>query len=165
MDGNYARGEPMKVALITIATGKKYHHYAGAMFASAKKFFPSADRIAFTDGIGADEPEADIVFPFIANATHNFLIPSAGYPEATLKRYHTMLTRKEFLSNYDQIFWADADMLFVAPVGEEIFSTGITATLHPGYVGGRGTPETNLKSYAYCANNTAYYCGGFQGGN
>jgi hypothetical protein len=56
-------------------------------------------------------------------------------------------------------------MLFVAPVGEEIFSDGITATIHPGYVGTRGTPETRRASTAYCPDNKAYYAGGFQGGN
>jgi histo-blood group ABO system transferase len=165
MDGRDARGEQMNVALITIATGQKYRQYAGTMFLSAKKFFPEAHRIAFTDGIGAEDPEADVIFPFVAYANQCLLIPPAGFPEATLMRYHTMLKFKHELAFYDQIFWIDADMLFVAPVGEEIFSNGLTATLHPGYIGTRGTPETRKESAAFTPNNTSYYCGGFQGGD
>jgi hypothetical protein len=171
MDGADARdqsgSESVKAALITIATRKKYHHYAGAMFKSAKEFFPLAERIAFTDGIGCDDPETDIVVPFIANADKCLLIPTAEYPEVTLKRYHTILSFYDELKDYDQIFWIDADMRFVALVGEEIFSSGITATLHPGYVGERGTPERNPFSSCFIPFNAQnkYFCGGFNGGS
>jgi histo-blood group ABO system transferase len=78
-------------------------------------------------------------------------------------RYHTMLTERNLLETYEQIFYVDADMLFVAPVGS-ITSYGVVATLHPGFVGHRGSVETRPESWAYACGNTAYYCGGFQGG-
>lgn len=57
-------------------------------------------------------------------------------------------------------------MRFVAQVTEdEIFSQGITATEHPGYVGERGTPETNPKSTAFVPYVRTYFCGGFNGGS
>lgn len=143
----------MKTALITIATGASYRNYAKAMFRSAIKFFPLHDPYVYTD-----EPSA-----FLQEGA--FFTEAKGYPRETLMRYHTMLEHIDLWESYDQIFYIDADMLFVAPVGTEIFSEGLTATLHPGYVGTRGTPETNPNSYAYCSHNTAYYCGGFQGGS
>jgi histo-blood group ABO system transferase len=72
---------------------------------------------------------------------------------------------KDILSQYQQVFYCDADMKFVAPVsGDEIFSNGITATLHPGYIGRRGDPELHPESTAYCPDIQRYFCGGFNGG-
>jgi hypothetical protein len=145
----------MKTALITIASGAKYVDYAKAMFESAKKFLPFAEQLTFKDG-------------------------PVGFPNATLYRYHTFLKDESILRQYDYIFYSDADMLFVAPVTEEeIFSDGITATLHPGFAHERkdevtgittytcGTPErANKESRAYIPRGTwnKYFCGGFNGG-
>jgi Glycosyltransferase family 6 len=151
----------MKTALITIATGGIYRDYAVHMFRSARTFFPPHDEVVFTD-----EPSVFVG----ANA---FYTDPKGYPRETLMRYHTILGIKDALKNYDQAFFVDADMLFVAPVGEEIFAeettrdSGLTATLHPGYVGGVGTPERDKRSMAYLpfGVQNKYYCGGFQGGS
>lgn len=142
----------MKTALITVATGAAYRDYAKGMFASARKFFPVHDPIVFTD-----EPSEFF--------QHAFYTEAKGYPRETLMRYHTMLMVEDFLRTYEQIFYVDADMEFVSAVGEEIFSSGITATLHPGFVGKTGSPEQRPKSAAFTLKNDAYYCGGFQGGN
>ena len=57
-------------------------------------------------------------------------------------------------------------MEFVAPVEEdEIFSSGITATEHPGFVGYPGDHEKSFKSTAYCPRGKQYFCGGFNGGD
>lgn len=141
----------MKIALVTIATGAAYRNYARNMQASAKKFLPPHDQFTFTDvGIGAGE--------------NTFYTEPKGYPRETLMRYHTIWEERERLLGYDQIFYVDADMEFVAPVGD-IFSDGLTVTLHPGYVGTRGAPERRKESTAYTDKNTSYYCGGFQGGD
>jgi hypothetical protein len=94
-----------------------------------------------------------------------YVIPYAGFPDATMMRYHTILKAKEILRNYDLLYYADADCLFVAPVEEgEIFTTGLLATLHPGYVGVDGPTEKNPKSACYLAKGNPYFCGGFDGG-
>src|ERR1700676_1760579 len=150
----------MKTALITIATGGIYRDYAIRMFKSAKTFFPPHDAIVFTDSA------------YLWTRTIIYTEPK-GFPRETLMRYHTMLGAKDVLKDYDQLFWADSDMLFVAPVGEEIFAeettrdSGLTATLHPGYVGTVGTPERDKRSMAYLpfGVQNKYYCGGFQGGS
>src|SRR5271165_6630143 len=112
-----------KTALIVIATGEKYWQYISPLVNTAKKFFVDHDFILFTDSV-ADYP-----------GTKKIMIQPMGFPEATLKRYHIMMAKKELLSQYDYLFYTDVDMLFVDKVGEEIFSgDGITATLHAGYI-------------------------------
>lgn len=142
----------MSILLFTIATGAAYREYAIDMFASAHEHWPEADRLVFTD------------FPQQMQAhVRSIHTDPKGYPGETLMRYHTMLKAEHVLRQWDHIFYADADMLWVAHP-EDITSYGIVATLHPGFIGTRGSPETRPESWAFCPHNTAYYCGGFQGG-
>jgi histo-blood group ABO system transferase len=143
----------MSMALVVIATGDAYRQHAKNLIASAKQFFVPHDVALFTD----KPPEFDVPVKF--DWEH------LGYPRATLMRYHAIWGARETLSKYDHVFYSDADILFIAPVaGEEVFSEGITATEHPGYVGLGGTPETNPRSAAYCPSVRTYFCGGFNGG-
>jgi Glycosyltransferase family 6 len=143
----------LKIALLIIATGEVYWDYAKSLIASARKFFPRHDAILFTD------------CPNDLGADLEYIIPYAGFPDATMMRYHTILKAKEILRNYDFLYYADADCLFVTTVEEgEIFTTGLLATLHPGYVGQGGPTEKNPKSACYLINNKSYFCGGFDGG-
>jgi len=143
----------MKTGLLVIATGEKYRGYAKSLIQSAKKFFVPHIPVLFSD------EENDFGLPFVR-------IEHEPWPGPTLHRYDTFLKAQPFLLTFDQLFYCDADMLFVAPVGEEIFSEGITATLHPGYVGTQGTPERRRESRAWIpqGENSKYYCGGFNGG-
>lgn len=145
----------MKTALLVIATGQRYHQYIRSLIESAKKYFVPHDVILWTDSL---EKFDDHVW----SAPKECL----GFPEETLRRYHTFLEQGWLLKQYDQLFYCDVDMLFVAPVGEEVFSDGITACTHPGYSGSCGTPERNPNSLAaipFDADNK-YFCGGFNGG-
>jgi hypothetical protein len=140
-------------ALVIIATGSLYRQHAREFIASAKQFFVPHDVVLFTDG------------PSEFDAPVKFRRESLGYPRATLTRYHAIWEAREVLSKYDHIFYSDADMKFVAPVtADEIFSNGITATEHPGYVGLKGSPEKNPSSAAYLRDIRTYFCGGFNGG-
>jgi len=142
-----------KTALVVIATGDVYRQYSRDLVASAKRFFVPHDVVLFTDN------PSEFAVPIKIKRE------PLGYPRATLTRYHAIYDARETLSKYDHIFYSDADMLFVAPVTEEeIFSEGITATEHPGYVGMCGTPERNPRSTAYLASTRTYFCGGFNGG-
>ena len=143
-----------KTALVLIATGERYWRFADDFIASAKKFFIPHDVILFTDA------ERDF------GVQYQFKCSSMVYPDATLLRYHLFLKEQELLRWYENIFYSDVDMRFIAPVTEEeILSDGITATQHPGYVGTPGTPETNPESLAYVGESLRnYFCGGFNGG-
>lgn len=157
----------MKTGLLVIATGEKYHKFVRPLLESAEKYFVRHTPILFTDS--QENYPADIV-----------RIEDEGFPNATLHRYHIFYRNAAKLIEYDQLFYVDVDMLFVNPVEEaEIFSKGITATLHPGFVVGRfdeatqgwvstaGTPERRKESTAYIAGNKShtYFCGGFNGGD
>ncbi|VVB52930.1 Glycosyltransferase family 6 [uncultured archaeon] len=148
----------MKIALVTIATGKVYQEYAQQMFNSARKFFPKHDQFVFTDNVES------MTITWGDQSRGAFKTEDLGYPRATLMRYHQIIRGAWRFKEYDQMFYCDADMEFVAPVGN-IFSDGLVATLHPGFVGTKGSPETRITSTAYCRDNLAYYCGGFQGGD
>ena len=56
-------------------------------------------------------------------------------------------------------------MVFCNEIHGEILSDRV-ATLHPGFNGGRGTPETNPNSLAYVKpdEDMQYFAGGFNGG-
>ena len=145
----------MKTALMLIATGELYWKYAANCATFAKKYFVPHDVVLFTDAPGAG-----------SNYKHVIPYHYQGYPAATYRRYEAFHGAREILAQYEQIFFSDADMRFVAPVeGDEIFSSGITATEHPGFVGMSGDHEKNPKSTAYCPDGKQYFCGGFNGGD
>lgn len=148
----------MKTALLVIATGSRYREYARRLLLSAEKFFPPHDVFLWSD--------SDVPLDGITGAVTVMLKHGLGYPNETLYRYGTILGLKYRLLEYAQLFYCDADMEFVATVGD-VFSHGITATLHPGYYvqNTRGTPETRPESTAYCPNLKRYFCGGFNGGD
>ena len=165
----------MKTAFVLIAQGWKYHGFVDRLLASMNKYleFPYTTFL-WTDWLSSMRPSfADV----------QMMSPYTGFPSATLHRYHTFLRAEEQLRAYDQIFYCDVDMEFVAPVRlEDIASEGITATLHPGFIVDRsktkewtgkylpsraGTPERRPESTAYIPEGAtnAYYCGGFNGGD
>lgn len=156
----------MSTALLLIATGPKYWDFAEAMIRSAREFLFPHDVVLFTD----------CQHSFGFDVEYQFEVPPAGYPAATLNRYHTFLSQEFLLSGYDHLFYSDVDMRFVAPVFEHnILSEGITATLHPGFAVNRrprhrattvGTPERRPESACYIPRNAnnKYFCGGFNGG-
>ena len=146
----------MSIGLIIIATGKAYVDYAEQLIGSIAYYFEGAHPIVFTD-----QPQ---VLGAVASVYHTMPL---GYPQQTLRRYHTILEKEYILQKFDHLFYIDADMLFVDYVKEEdIISRGLTATLHPGFFKENtlGAPEKREISTACCSNNIAYYCGGFQGG-
>ena len=145
------------VAFLVIATGQSYISYATGLIESMREHLTFDPQIiAFTDNV---QP--------LQKLARTFYIDNLGYPKQTLMRYHTILSKEHLLTKYDQLFYVDADMLFVGDVdAEEITSAGITAVLHPGYFekNTKGDCETRPESTAFCDDNKHYYAGGFQGG-
>ena len=146
----------MRVAHLVIALGCNYRPYFRQLLHSANKHFVPHTTVVWTDD---PFPTTDGVIQIHQG--------NMGFPEATLQRYRLFSEQASLLANYDQLFYTDVDMTFVAPVGAEVFSNGITATLHPGYIGTRGTPERNPISRAYIPRDARnrYFCGGFNGGD
>lgn len=145
------------VGLLIVATGK-YIQFVEPFIKSAERYFCTNHQVTyfvFTDG----------EFP---STPHKVRIEQKklGWPYDTMMRITMYYTHRDTLQDMDYLFAADADMLFVDDVGDEILSERV-ATQHPGYVGRRGTYEMRQQSTAYVAphEGTCYFAGGFHGGS
>jgi hypothetical protein len=160
----------MKTALLVIALGCDYRPYLNPLLDSANRFFIPHTPFVWTDdtinipyeGVRIDQRDL-------------------GWPQSTLQRYRMFTQQAHRLKDFDQLFYCDVDMRFVAPVSEtDVCSPGITATRHPGFmVDGRmdesgcivsvqGTREYRTSSLAAMPRNACndlYFCGGFNGGD
>lgn len=135
---------PGSSCLVAVVHGAAYERYAAALFDSAAGLFRPTEHV-------------DLV-----------VLPArAGWPDATLYRYHVILEHQARLE-HDYVFLVDADMRFEAPVGPEILSP-LSATRHPGYT----TTQRHQFPYERRAESAAsvppdrgfaYYAGGFVGG-
>lgn len=162
-----------KIALINITLNVPYWSYLGPMIESARKFLLKGHQVDYFTW--SDMPQ-DKVPPGVT------LIPMEPieWPLPTLMRYHLFLKEEERLKDYDFIFYIDADMDIVSPVGDEILGEGLTAAQHPMYSLRREyTPpyEPNPESASFIPRpgkvitingkkqfQPQYYAGGFQGG-
>ena len=149
----------MNVGLLIIATGK-YGSFVQPLLSSARKHFLKDHKVTyyiFTDDVS------------ILSATDGDIVPvfkeHKPWPHATLSRYETFHNSSELLSKEDYLFYCDADMRFASTVGDEILGDRV-ATIHPGFVGKRGTPETRKESLACVTpqEEMTYFAGGFNGG-
>jgi histo-blood group ABO system transferase len=155
--------EKKKIGIMVIATGK-YDQFIPPLYKSVQKYFMKNHEVkmfVFTDSDNI--PVNDM----IVKIQHEH----KPWPGPTLARYETFFKHKDILSQMDYLFYCDADMRFVAEVGDEILpepdSNGLVGTEHPGFFGGRrGTYETRPESTSYVApeEGKIYYAGGFNGG-
>ena len=148
-----------KIGLILISTNK-YKIFVKPLIESARNFFLNNHEVTyylFTDSDEFNDLGDDVVINKIEHLE---------WPMITLYRYKTFVKHKDILSTEDYLFYCDIDMRFVADVGDEILGDSV-ATIHPGFLGGRGTPETKPQSTAYIHPNDelVYYAGGFNGGS
>jgi histo-blood group ABO system transferase len=147
--------QKQKIGLCIVATGK-YIKFVEPLVQSARKYFCPNQEVTYFVFSDSKIPESKDIVQIDQKRL--------GWPYDTLKRFHVYANNKDQLKNMDYIFAVDADMLFVDTVGEEILSdrTGIQ---HPGFVGKRGSYETNSQSTAYVSEKEGqyYFCGGFYG--
>lgn len=95
-----------------------------------------------------------------------------GWPYDTLKRFHMFLRVEQQLRDYDYIFFFNANVLFQAPIGDEILPThheGLVVVQHPGFFSKTPrefTYDRNPKSLAYIPKGKGhvYVMGGVNGG-
>jgi histo-blood group ABO system transferase len=145
-----------KIALCVIATND-YVEFVEPLLVSADYYFLQGHEVdyhLFTNCADRWGMEREII-------CHQ--IEHEPWPAMTLKRYHIMSGAD--LSGYDYVYYVDADMRFVAPVGDEIFGE-LVGVQHPGFYRGGGAWETNMRSEAYVfpQDRKKYLAGGFQGG-
>lgn len=148
--------EKNNIGLCIVATGK-YIQFVEPLIKSADKHFLTNHKVTyfvFTDG---SLPKADNIVQIYQNRL--------GWPYDTMMRFAIYAKHAEKLKSMDYIFACDADMLFVDKVGDEILGD-LVGTLHPGYVGSKGTYETRSQSKACIHGHEGkyYFAGGFNGG-
>ena len=150
----------MKVGLLLIATGK-YNKFVSPLVASAQKHFLKDHQITYY--IFTDDPEILDNNPPHLTSLYKSHQP---WPFPTLFRYKEFSKHKEILSKEDYLFYCDVDMLFVGDIEDQILGSRV-ATIHPGFSGGRGTPETRPESTACISpdEKLIYFAGGFNGGS
>jgi len=147
------------ISLCVIATGK-YTQFLPKLFASADKYFLDSYDVRYKIFTDAGCHDAKPKRPY-----HFFAAEHLCWPLPTLLRFH----RISRIASTDFIFYIDADMEFVRPVGDEILGD-LVAVQHPGFFGKpryEFTYETNPRSRAYIPahEGTHYFAGGFQGGS
>ncbi len=139
-----------------MATGK-YIQFVDPLIASAEEHFCKDHTITYFIFTDSDLPSTDRII----------YIPQKrlGWPFDTMNRYHAYLASQDILRTQDYLFACDADMVFVDEVGDEILGE-LVATQHPGFVGKRGSYETNPASKACIFDHEGeqYFAGGFYGG-
>ena len=147
-----------KIGLCVMATGR-YDAYALEMIASARHHFCTNHQVTYFLFTDSAQIEADDVVQVFQ--------PRFGWPYDTLMRFSIYDAHNELFHDMDFVFATDADMLFVAPVGDEILEA-LVATQHPGFIGKRGSYEkTNKSSTAFVSRHEGkqYFAGGFYGGS
>jgi hypothetical protein len=145
----------MSSALVILSTGDEFcKTYLLPLLESARQFLTI--------------PHETLVF---TDTTANLGTARRAYHAGTgsivvLRRYRTILSEKQWLSKFRNIFFIDTDCTFAAPVGDEIFSPDLTAVTHPFDPTGETGFESNPESTAYVdwTKSPAYYQGCFQGG-
>lgn len=150
----------MKVTILVIATNK-YSVFIEPLNNSIKEYFLTnsnhdVEVIVFTDQEGV---------PSGCSTVFQKHLP---WPHITLRRFHMFESISDKLLESDYVFYCDADMRFVSPVGNEILST-FAATLHPYFYNKKRDElhyEKNPESLAYVPPNlgTHYYMAAFFGG-
>jgi hypothetical protein len=144
-----------KVALCIIAT-QNYIDFVWPLLESADKYFLSEHDVYYHLFTDYSKPIN------IAHKIHK--VKHEPWPAMTLKRFHFISSID--LSFYDYCYYVDADMRFVAPIGDEIFGE-LVGVMHPGYARGGGAWETDRASFAFVKKQRRkqYIAGGFQGGS
>jgi histo-blood group ABO system transferase len=145
-----------KIGLLVMAT-YKYTHFIPPLIESARKHFCKNHTVTFFVFTDGEIPQsADVV---------QIYQPRLGWPFDTMMRFEVYAKHSALLASQDYLYACDADMLFVDTVGDEILGERV-ATLHPGFVGMRGSYERNPLSLAYTSPDEGkfYFCGGFLGG-
>jgi len=151
----------MNIGLLVIATND-YTDFLQPLITSADKHFVVDGNVQVTYFVFANkdlnlQSDRDIIYTKVDHKP---------WPWMTLGRYEIFSQNSSLFDNMDYLYYCDADMLFEGTVGTEIVGKRV-GTIHPGFLGGRGTPETNPQSTAYIPANVpiSYCAGGFNGGS
>jgi histo-blood group ABO system transferase len=147
----------MKIGLLIIATNK-YISFVNPLLESVKKYFMVGHEVTPFVFTNMKAPEGTV----------EIKIGHEPWPMPTLKRYHNFCSACEQLSDMDYVYYSDADMRFVAPVGDEILGD-LVMTNHPGFYNKSRDdfPYERRGQSSACIPRgfgVNYFAGGFNGG-
>lgn len=124
----------MKIGILYICTGT-YDFFWKSFYQSAEQFFFQGypwtrEYFVFTD--------APSIYGEEASHIHRIYQDNLGWPDNTMKRFEMFLRIREQLENeMDYLFFFNANMEFMVPVGEDILPTekenGLVGALHSWY--------------------------------
>ena len=135
---NYYRGDNLKpnenpktIALCLVATSS-YTSLLRDLIESAKKHFLANHRVSLFifsdrdcyDSRGSRWLDTFDYEVFWTKIEHN------SWPLPTLLRYSYLLKQKHKLSEFDYIFYCDADSRFFQNIGDEVLGSGLTVVQH-----------------------------------
>ena len=146
----------IKIAYIFTATGRYSRFVDDLVISGTTKFFPGEKTqfITFTDDTS-----------FINKYKNLTVIQQnkLGWPFDTLMRFHLICNMSDMLSEFDYIFYGNANMVFNDVIGNEILPDvdGMVATIHPMQ---RNLPKVN-RTYERNPNSLAYVKFGEEGDN
>ena len=135
----------MKIAYVFTATGKYSKFIDELVTSGIKNFFPNDDSkfIIFTDSEPKDYGDK-VIYVYQEKL---------GWPLDTLKRFHLINSIENILSDFDYIFYGNANMKFLEEITNEILpnsedDNGLCAVVHPSYY------NTDKRSFTYERNPT-----------
>lgn len=155
----------MNIAILYICTGK-YNRFFKDFYESCEKYFmrgiANLEYFVFTDNMTLTD----------SAKVHLYQKECKGFPLDSLFRFDMFLSIQEELKRFDYLYFFNANMLFVAPVGAEFLpkNQALAAVLHPGYF--NKPPflfpyDRNKQSTAYIPpfkKKYKYYMGSLNGG-
>ena len=152
-----------KILMMNIATNK-YTMFVDNFYESCKKFFATDQEVSYLLFTNHMDFETSVDVPLKKS-----FVEHKPFPEPTIKRYHYFLQERDYLNQFDYVFYSDIDMQFVGEVSGEEICHDLTLTLHPCIREKHMfTYDGNPESTAYIDNSlegTNYFCGGFNGGS
>ena len=161
----------MRIGILYICTGK-YDIFWKDFYLSAERYFMQDQSFIIEYYVFTDSPQ---LYDEENNEhIHRIKQKNLGWPDNTLKRFHTFLRIKEQLEREtDYLFFFNANLLFTCPIGKEMLpssnSNGLLGTIHPGFYNkpnSEFTYERRVASTTYIPEGKGlyYYAGGLSGG-
>ena len=155
----------VNIAVLYICTGR-FTLFWPEFFASCEEFFFQGERKEYV--VFTDRPLA----PCPPGIVHRIEQAQLGWPHDTLQRFSLFVGQADRLRNFDLVFFCNANVEFLRPVGREILPDNpdaLIVTRHPGYADGdrrRFPYEDDPRSLACVPpdRGEVYVCGGFNGG-
>ena len=147
----------LNIGLCVMATGK-YIDYVDRLLDSADRYF-CRDHVV-TYFVFTDQPYEH------TNAITIYQ-PQLGWPYDSMMRFHTYLKHADQFAHLDYVYAIDADMGFVALVGDEILSDRVATILSVHLFKPQKPYEANPLSTAHVHvyDGREYYAGAFYGGS